>query len=88
MLGGLVLLPLIGLKAMLIAGAAIDMGIGAILLARAGRMEGRGTPLAPTGRVRHRRRWPLVVGVGVQLDRNVLASGVYRTGRSGQLRGA
>ncbi len=78
-LGGLVLLPVIGLKAMLIAGAAIDMGIGAVLLARAARMEGRGTRLAPLAAFATV-VVAAVVGVGVQLDRNVLASGVYRTG--------
>ena len=78
-LGGLVLLPLIGLKAMLIAGAAIDMGIGVVLLARAGRREGRGTRLAPMAAFATV-VVAAVVGVGVRLDQNVLASGVYRTG--------
>jgi spermidine synthase len=78
-LGGLVLLPMIGLKAMLIAGAAIDMGIGAVLLARAARMEGRGTRLAPVA-VFATAVLGLVMALGVRLDRNVLASGVYRTG--------
>ena len=55
------------------------MGIGAILLLVPGRMEGRRPVLGPmaafaTG------GGGAVVGVGVQLDRNVLASGVYRTG--------
>lgn len=78
-LGGLVLLPMIGLKAMLIAGAAIDMGIGAALLARAARVEGKGTWLAPAAAFATA-ALALGVGLGVRLDRNVLSSGVYRTG--------
>ena len=77
--GGLVLLPMIGLKAMLIAGAAIDIGIGAALLARAARVEGRGTWLAPVTAFASA-ALALGVAFGVQLDRDVLSSGVYRTG--------
>ncbi len=78
-LGGLVLLPMIGLKAMLITGAAIDMGIGAVLLARASKVEGRGSRLAPAAAFATT-ALALMVGFGVRLDHNLLSSGVYRTG--------
>ncbi|MEO7986988.1 MAG: spermidine synthase [Gemmatimonadales bacterium] len=78
-LGGLVLLPLIGLKAMLITGAAIDMAIGAALLARAAKAEGRGRRLAPAAALAAV-ALTVAVGLGLRLDQNVLASGVYRTG--------
>jgi spermidine synthase len=78
-LGGLVLLPLIGLKAMLIAGAAIDMVIGAVLLARSSTPDGVGRRLAPVAALATA-VLALAVGFGVRLDRNMLSSGVYRTG--------
>jgi spermidine synthase len=78
-LGGLVLLPLIGLKPMLIAGAAIDMGIGALLLSRASSAAGAPRRLA-IGAAAATVILALGVAVGVRFDRNVLASGVYRTG--------
>ena len=78
-LGGLVLMPLIGLKGMLVAGAAIDMAIGAVLLARAASLEGRGSRLMPAAALATVVLL-LAVGFGVRLDRNVLSSGVYRTG--------
>jgi predicted membrane-bound spermidine synthase len=78
-LGGLVLLPLIGLKAMLVAGASLDMGIGALLIAAGAerRTAGRrlayalGLGAAAAG---------LGVMVGVELEQRLLASGVYRSG--------
>jgi spermidine synthase len=77
--GGLVLLPLIGLKPMLIVGAAIDMGIGALLLSRASAAAGGSRRLA-TGAALAGAVLSLGVAVGVRFDKNVLASGVYRTG--------
>jgi hypothetical protein len=74
--GGLILLPLIGLKLMLMAGAAIDMGLGILLLSRAGtpKRQSRRLVLAAAGA-------SVVVlalvGVGVRLDANLLSSGVY-----------
>jgi spermidine synthase len=77
-LGGLVLLPLIGLKLMLLAGAMLDMGIGVLLLSRSGT------------RRRHRRLvlavgvatglFTVLIGAGVRMDTKLLSSGVYRTG--------
>jgi spermidine synthase len=78
-LGGLVLLPLIGLKPMLIVGAALDMGIGALLLARAKPVLSRprrlmiGATLAAGGLI-------VVAASATKLEANLLASGVYRTG--------
>jgi spermidine synthase len=85
-LGGLVLLPLIGLKPMLIVGAALDMAIGALLLARAKPVLGRprrmmiGATLAAGVII-------IIVASTTRLEANLLASGVYRTGtiiKSGQ----
>ncbi|MFL5514980.1 MAG: spermidine synthase, partial [Gemmatimonadales bacterium] len=77
--GGLVLLPLIGLKTMLIAGAAIDMAIGALLLSRAAGAAGASRRLA-FGAVVATMAPAVAVAVGVRFDPNLLASGVYRTG--------
>ena len=80
-LGGLVLLPLLGVKAMLIVGAAVDMAIG-VLLYLASTASG-----APA---RGGWRWALGAGAvaaslrdrdaGCRLEQRVLASGVYRSG--------
>ncbi len=77
--GGLALLPLMGLKGMLLLGAVIDISIGAVLLARAARMEGRGFRLMPAAVVSGA-VLATAVGLGVRFDRSLLASGVYRTG--------
>jgi spermidine synthase len=79
MLGGLVLLPLIGLKPMLIVGAALDMGLGLLLLSRSRRRDQHSprlvlaTGLAAAAIL-------AVVGAGVRFDEGVLASGVFRSG--------
>ena len=77
--GGLVLMPWLGLKGMLMVGAAIDMGLGILLLTRG------------SSKTRPARRLVLAtafgslailvfVGTGIQLDQHVLASGVFRSG--------
>lgn len=81
-LAGLVLMPWLGLKGMLVAGAVLDMGLGVVLLARArarapAREGAAGRPvwvLAAAGTA------ILAVGVplGLRMDRAVLTSGVYR----------
>jgi spermidine synthase len=77
--GGLVLLPVIGLKPMLIVGAAVDMGIGLLLLSRNTRQRQRSrrlvlaTSLATVAILGF-------VGAGIRLDQNRLASGVFRNG--------
>ncbi len=79
-LGGLVLLPILGLQTMLIAGAAIDMGIGVLLLYRGERRHAAGlrfTAAAAAGSI-------LVIGwsaLGIRLDRDLMISGVYRLGK-------
>jgi spermidine synthase len=86
-LGGLVLLPLLGLKGMLVAGAVLDMGIGVVLLARAGRAE-------PVERRSGGRRLALAGGLGLvavaglvlgtaPFDEGLLVSGVFRSGNLG-----
>ena len=76
-LGGLVLLPWVGLKAMLVVGATVDMGLGIILLFRSHAASRRlGLALAAAT--------ALVVLVGpqlIQLHKGVLVSGVFRRGR-------
>jgi spermidine synthase len=78
-LGGLILLPAIGLKPMLIVGAALDMGVGILLLSRAKPVLDRGRRIIIGS--------TLAVGVLIaigasmtRLEANLLASGVYRTG--------
>ncbi|PYP81852.1 MAG: spermidine synthase [Gemmatimonadetes bacterium] len=79
-LAALVLLPAVGLKWLLVGGAAIDVLLGALLLA---------LPEANAGRV-ERRWWAvpvgaaaflLVIGLTTNFDRSVLTSGVYRYAR-------
>ena len=80
--GGLVLLPLIGLKPMLMTAAAIDIGIGILLLSKT-RLAG----FAPRRVAFAASAAALVllgiVGGAVRLDRALLSSGVYRTGDVG-----
>ncbi len=78
-LAALVLLPLLGLKTLLIAGGVLDMGIGVWLMLIAGRRspEARRFGLALSGAT------VLVVfsiATNVPLDRSVLISGVFRYG--------
>ena len=80
-LAALVLLPLVGLKWLLVGGAALDVVLGAMLLA---------LPESNVGR--SARRWWLVpaaaaaivgvIGFTTNFDRSVLTSGVYRYARA------
>jgi spermidine synthase len=82
-LGGLVLLPLIGLKLMLVAGASLDIGIGLILLSRSG--EKKKHPRFLMAVAATSVLLMVLIGGGVRLDAKLLSSGVYRTGTvSGQ----
>jgi spermidine synthase len=78
--GGLGLLPLLGLKGMLLAGAALDMAIGVVLVSRGTRREGRRPRLWLAAAV-----GAAVVlagaGLGIRLDRDLMISGVYRLGK-------
>jgi spermidine synthase len=75
------LIPLLGLKAVIVAGAAIDIGLGVFLLARttAGATHraawGRFVPAAALGGA-----GLLAVGLLAELDPRRMASGVYRYG--------
>jgi spermidine synthase len=85
-LGGMVLLPLIGVKAMLIAGAATDMAVGVLLVSRASdRRMGHGfLALAPrrlaAGLALGTVAVSALVVARVELEQRLLASGVYRHG--------
>ncbi|MGN6391312.1 MAG: fused MFS/spermidine synthase [Gemmatimonadales bacterium] len=75
---GLVLLPAIGLHALLIAGALVDMTVGIMLLRRANRAGASRwlMPLAAAATV----AVAIVAWGGVRFDPALLSSGVYRTG--------
>jgi spermidine synthase len=86
-LGGLVLLPVLGLKGMLVAGAVLDMAIGVVLLVRAAR------PAAGVAR-RGTRRLAVAAALGTvavaavamgtaRFDEGLLVSGVFRSGNLG-----
>jgi predicted membrane-bound spermidine synthase len=82
-LAALVLLPVLGLKWMIVAGAAIDVGLGVWLLMLHDR--------AHAGRRELRVWWPalaavtlvVVVGGATRFNRGVLTSGVFRSGKAG-----
>ncbi len=76
----LLLLPHLGLKNLLIVGAALDMLLGAALLGRLGLAPGRILRPGVVGAVGTLAVVALVT-VGVPLDRALLNSGVYRYGR-------
>ncbi len=76
--GSLLLLPLLGLKGLLIAGAGLDMGIGALLIyvaadrSPAARRLAYGSAVAALAVC-------LIVAGRVRLGQQLLTSGVYRT---------
>ena len=74
------LLPVIGLNPMLIVAAVVDIGIGVLLLHKAG----AGTPevryLVPAALGIAAVFMALIAGSGAASTRTLLASGVYRTG--------
>lgn len=78
-----VVMPLLGLREVIVVGAAIDFGLGAWLLWLARRSVGPAGrwALAGTGAL------ALAVAVSVRFDASRLASGVFRTGEA-QLSGA
>jgi len=88
LLAGLILMPLLGLKLLLIAGALVDIGLGLALLLVVARAA-EGDPTRPSSRLRHpmSRLTAVTVGVGafiafvaivVDFDPIRLTSGVYR----------
>lgn len=77
---GLVLIPLLGLKGVLISGGVLDMLLGVMIFGAAARGEEGGRRrmvlgLATTTAV------TLFVMIGVHLDQNIMASSVFRSGR-------
>jgi predicted membrane-bound spermidine synthase len=76
---GLVLLPAIGLHAMLIAGALVDMGVGVALLRRTGGAPAPGRRAAGLAALAAGLAAVLTWG-GARFDPALLSSGVYRTG--------
>ena len=77
-LGGLVLLPVLGLKALLIAGALVDIGIGLLLLWRLGSKKPQRRLLIAAAAVSL--VFTALIAGSVRLDTRLLSSGVYRTG--------
>ena len=79
-IAALLLLPVLGLKWMIVAGAAIDVALGVWLLAAdakahgARRPSGRWAPALAAGAL------VLAVGISTRFDRAVLTSGVFRYG--------
>ena len=70
-------MPWLGLKGLIIAGAAIDLVLGVVLLANAG---GRSPRLAAAGAAVIAAGVVIIAAFGVQFDAHLLASGVYRLG--------
>jgi spermidine synthase len=80
-LAGLVLMPLLGLKWLLVSGALIDIVIGAVLLARAPRQAAvRPGAWATRARIGAIATLAVVVAIAVfaRFDRSIITSGVYR----------
>jgi predicted membrane-bound spermidine synthase len=77
LLAGLVLLPWLGLHRLLVAGALLDMALGALLLGRAETRPSRRAALPALGAAIAAAILALTL---VRLDRLTLVSGVYRTG--------
>ena len=77
-LAGLVLMPLIGVKALLVVGAAVDMGLGVALLARSRGQWLTSSRLAPAMAAAS---LLVIVGVtyGARFDKIMLSHGVYRS---------
>jgi spermidine synthase len=76
-LAGLVLLPLIGLKATLITGAALDIALGVLVLAAAAEPATRRLAM---GAMAAGVVFVAAAALGPRLDRALLTSGVFRTG--------
>jgi predicted membrane-bound spermidine synthase len=70
--------PLLGLKGMIVAGAAIDVALGVALIAAAG---GRAPRAWATGVGAVAAGVLLAVALGVELDAQRMSSGVYRYGK-------
>jgi spermidine synthase len=78
-LAGLIMLPLLGLKGLIVAGAAIDAGVGVWLIERSGRWNRSGPRLALLALAASTVVF-LAVGTQISLDPVELTSGVFRKG--------
>jgi spermidine synthase len=76
----LVLLPLLGLKWLLVGGAAIDVVLGAVLLRVGDPSRAEGSRVRQWAPVLAATAWLGLVGVTTNFDRSVLTSGVFRHG--------
>ena len=77
-LGALVMLPSLGLKGLLLAGAAVDIALGVALLARGGDAPARRRLAAVAAVVSA--SWIVGIMRFVHLEQRLLTSGVYRSG--------
>jgi spermidine synthase len=78
-LAAMILLPIVGLKWLLLSGAALDVALGGWLLHRAN-ARGRGSPVRDIGLGVVAASVLALVGLGVTLDRHLLTSAVFRYG--------
>ena len=78
-LAGLILMPLLGVRLLLVAGAVLDMALGVVILLVAAKATGGARRLA-YGAAVATAAVTLLVGVQRGFDENVLASGVFRHG--------
>jgi spermidine synthase len=80
---GLLLLPILGLKGLLVAGALVDLALGIVLLAlhlRAARAAGQALRLPTLALATGVAAAVAIIAVRSNFDHTVLASGVYRYG--------
>lgn len=78
-LAGLVALPMLGLKGLILAGAAVDVALGLLVLERSARWVGRGSRPALIATLGSAAAFA-AVGWGLHLDNVVMGSGVFRNG--------
>ncbi len=78
-LAGLVLMPLLGLKWLLITGAAVDMALGVYILTR--RPDGAGVRIRTSHLIAATAAVVVAVSAFTGFDKLTLSSGVYRNGR-------
>ncbi|MFN2399019.1 MAG: fused MFS/spermidine synthase [Gemmatimonadaceae bacterium] len=80
MLAGLLLMPLIGLKMLLILGATIDMGFGVLLMRMAAGTDEKRRQFAYASAAAVA-AMAIIAVAGIDFDKTVLSSGVYRYGK-------
>lgn len=80
-LAGLLALPLLGLEGLIVAGAAVDVGLGLWLLERSGRWAGHGPRRAAWAAAGSALLFLSVTSL-VEFSPNTITSGVYRAGET------